>query len=198
VVVELMVMDTDKNEFIAIGDKTIVIANRLINWKMTHLFVDAFNTFSKTSNTPFKLIIIGDGPYFNKIAPFLDNEKIGHVNRFDDRDEMLAILKKSSLFVSMSLRDSGAASLLEAVSYGIPYLITDSGAHKLFLKNEVGYSFKLSNYHDDHIKIVDLLFNVLSDEAALDMEREKVFDLYNTHFSEGIKRQRLAKITSKF
>lgn len=194
VVLELMVMDLDKNDLVDSGDNTIIIANRLINWKMTHLFVDAFNSYSNESNTQFKLIVIGDGPYFNKIEPYIDNVRIFHQRRFKERKEMLTILKNSSLFVSMSLRDSGAASLLEAISYGVPYLITDSGAHKIFLKNEVGYSFKLNNYNDDKTTIINLLSNLLNDKIILQKERKKVKNLYNTVFSEAEKRKRLSKI----
>jgi len=194
VVVELMVMDVDKNDLVDSGDNTIIIANRLINWKMTHLFVDAFNSYSNISNNQFKLIIIGDGPCFNKIQPYIDNVRIFHHRRFKERKEMLNILKNSSLFVSMSLRDSGAASLLEAISYGIPYLITDSGAHKLFLKNGIGYSFKLNNYNDDKTTIINLLSNLLNDKIKLQKERKKVKNFYNTVFSEAAKQKRLSEI----
>jgi hypothetical protein len=192
--VELMVMDSNKNDLSPLGNDTIVIANRLINWKMTHLFVDAFNTYANESKTLFKLIIIGNGPYLNKIKPHIDNVRIFHQMRFEKRIEMLSTLKNSSLFVSMSLRDSGAASLLEAVNFGVPYLITDSGAHQLFLKNGVGYSFKLSNYEEDKLKIVNLLYKVLSDKDGLQLERENVKNLYNNVFSETVKIKRISKI----
>ncbi|MFP4845205.1 glycosyltransferase [Winogradskyella sp. PE311] len=192
VVTELMVIDNDKNDLVDIGNQTIIIANRLINWKMTHLFVDAFDAFLQISDTQYKLIIIGDGKYFSKIKPYIDSKNINHYSRFKDRNDMLDALKKSSLFVSMSLRDSGAASLLEAISYGIPYLVTNSGAHKLFLNNGVGYSFKPSNYEADKAKIIKILSCVLNDNAVLQSERDKVRALYTSVFSEKVKKERLS------
>ncbi len=193
VTVELMVMDYDKFNIRSQTEKTIVIANRLINWKMTHLFVEAFSDFIRKNKTDYKLIIIGNGPYLNKIKPFIDNQQIIHYCSFEKRIDMLNILKKASLFVSMSLRDSGAATLLEAVSYHIPFLVTNSGAHKLFLDNDIGFTFNLENYNIDKKKIEKILSKILF-ENVLIKEKEKVKEKYSLFYSEEIKFNRIQKI----
>ena len=136
--IELMVFDIDKDLENIVPEKNIIIANRLIDWKMTHLFVEAFSEFIAQNETDYKLIIIGDGPYYSKIHPFIDNDKIIYYKKFKQRMDMLDLLKKSSLFVSTSLHDSGAASLLEAISYGIPFLVSKSGAHSIYLDRGIG------------------------------------------------------------
>lgn len=192
--IELMVSDNDKNIIKKQKSKTIILANRLIDWKMTDLFVESFYEFKNENNTDYKLIIIGDGPYFSNIEPYIDSEKIIHYKRFNDRQEMLDLLKNSSLFVSMSLRDSGAASLLEAISYGIPFLVSNSGAHKIYLNRGVGFGFDLDNYDDDKIKVKNILFKILNDEDLLKVESENIINCFKSYFSEEQKFNRIKKI----
>ncbi|WP_242092372.1 glycosyltransferase [Aestuariivivens sediminicola] len=196
VMIELMVFDFDKKDIVTKKDKTIVMANRLIDWKITHLFVEAFKEFNEMNLTDYKLIIIGDGPYFKKIEPFLDYQSIIHIKRFSSRKDMLSILKKSSLFVSMSLRDSGAASLLEAISYGVPFLVSASGAHKVYLDQNIGFSFKLDNFNEDKLKIKSILGNILTNEYVLKEESSKVLNVYNSYFSEKVKIKRIQSALS--
>ena len=104
------------------------------------------------------------------------------------------IVKQSSLFVSMSLRDSGAASLLEAVSYGIPFLVTNSGAHNVFLEQDIGYGFDLKSYDEDTAKITYMLKKILNDHAVLTENRGKVSNVYKNYFCEDEKIKRIKKI----
>lgn len=191
---EIMVFDEDKDFDKTERTKTIIIANRLIDWKMTHLFVQAFHEFSNENNTEYILKIIGDGSYYDKIKPYLKNKNIVHFKRFEEREEMLNHLKQSSLFVSMSLHDSGAASLLEAMSYGVPFLVSNSGAHKVYLDKNVGFSFDLETYDKDVLKIKNLLKQILSDEQQLSKESQNVLKCYNNYFSEKVKTKRIEKI----
>jgi glycosyltransferase involved in cell wall biosynthesis len=193
VIVELMVFDADKNDIAIKKEKTIVIANRLIDWKVTHLFVEAFHDFKKTQPTEYKLIIIGDGPYFKKIKPYIDGQTIIHHKRFKHREHMLSILKTSFLFVSMSLRDSGAASLLEAMSYGIPFFVSASGAHRVYLDRNIGFGFSLDNFKTDKIKIINLLKKILDNESTLKAESKKVLEAYYSYFSENKKIKRIER-----
>jgi hypothetical protein len=194
VIVELMVFDNDKIDIEVEREKTIVIANRLIHWKMTHLFVEAFSEYIKLYPTEYKLIIIGDGPYVDKVFPFVDNINIFHHKRFEERGEMFRILRKSSLFVSMSLRDSGAASLLEAISYYIPFIATNSGAHRVFLDKNIGFGFDLEDYYADKIKIVNLLKKILQEPGVLEEEAKKIEAVYKEIFSEKTKHDRLKRL----
>ena len=196
VIVELMVFDNDKTDIEVEREKTIVIANRLIHWKMTHLFVEAFYEYIKLYPTEYKLIIIGDGPYIDKISPYVDNIHIFHHKRFEERDEMFRILRKSSLFVSMSLRDSGAASLLEAISYHIPFIATNSGAHRVFLDKDIGFGFDLKDYNTDKVKIIDLLKKILQEPKVLEAEIKRVEMVYKKDLSEKAKYERLERLFS--
>jgi glycosyltransferase involved in cell wall biosynthesis len=192
--VELMVFDKDKINTNTDVKKDIVIANRLIHWKMTLLFVEAFYIYNLKYKSDYRLVIIGDGPCFDQIKSFIDDSKIIHIARFDKREDMLNVLKQSSLFVSMSLRDSGAASLLEAVSYGIPFLVTNSGAHNVFLEQDIGYGFDLKSYDEDTAKITYMLKKILNDHAVLTENRGKVSNVYKNYFCEDEKIKRIKKI----
>ena len=199
VVVEIMVFDKDKSVEIRNPEKNIIIANRLIDWKMTHLFVEAFFEFIATNPTDFKLIIIGDGPYYSKIEPFIDNHKIIHYNKFKKREDMLQLLKNASLFVSTSLHDSGAASLLEAISYGVPFLVSKTGAHHVYLEKGIGFAYELDSYNRDKEKIKIILGKVLlnSDSTILVNESKKIMKCYNEYFSEEPKTSRIKQIITK-
>ena len=192
--IELMVFDKDKNFVNKNPEKNIVIANRLIDWKMSHLFVEAFSEFITENNTDYKLVIIGDGPYYSKIKPFVDNIKIIHHNKFKKREDMLNILKNSSLFVSTSLHDSGAASLLEAISYGVPFLVSKSGAHIVYLDRGIGFGFDLENFNLDKEKIKNLLQKIVFDDDLLKEESKKTIECYNNYFSEEAKTNRIKEL----
>lgn len=192
--VELMVFDNDKEIENTTKQKTVVIANRLIDWKMTHLFVEAFDEYiKKVEDSEFKLIIIGDGPYYSNIKPFIDGINIIHYKRFEKREDMLEVLKESSLFVSMSLRDSGAASLLEAISYGLPFLVSNSGAHRFFLDQKIGYGFDLNDFSYDKNQIINILLRILNQEILL-KESLKVRKVYGAFFNEKAKLARIERI----
>ena len=197
IIIELMVMDIDKIHVESPIKKTIVIANRLINWKMTELFVESFHEYISNNKCDYKLIIIGNGPYLDRIKKFTKNKQISHVNRFKKRSDMLTTLKESSLFVSMSLRDSGAASLLEAISYNIPFLITNSGAHQSFLDGGLGFGFYLEDFKSDKKKIIFLLSRILNDENILKEERKKVKEFYLKHYCEKEKYYRIKSMVSE-
>jgi glycosyltransferase involved in cell wall biosynthesis len=191
--VELMVFDKDKEEENIVIKKDVILANRLISWKMTHLFVEAFYEYNQLHKTDFRLIIIGNGSYYNDIKKYINNDDIVHIERFDQRSDMLDLLKHSSLFISMSLRDSGAASLLEAISYGTPFLVTNTGAHKVFLEKDIGYSFTVESFSKDKNKIIDMLKKIL-DTRELDKERLKIKSVYSSYFCENKKNERIKKL----
>jgi glycosyltransferase involved in cell wall biosynthesis len=191
--VELMVFDKDKEEENIVIKKDVILANRLISWKMTHLFVEAFYEYNQLHKTDFRLIIIGNGSYYNDIKKYINNDDIVHIERFDQRSDMLDLLKHSSLFISMSLRDSGAASLLEAISYGTPFLVTNTGAHKVFLEKNIGYSFTVESFSKDKNKIIDMLKKIL-DTRELDKERLKIKSVYSSYFCENKKNERIKKL----
>jgi hypothetical protein len=107
---------------------------------------------------------------------------------------MLNILKKASLFVSMSLRDSGAASLLEAISYHIPFLVTNSGAHRTFLETGAVFVFNLKNYQADKKKIFNLISMILIDDNILIEEKKKVKKLYTSFCTKEEKKKRIKNI----
>ena len=161
---------------------------------MTDLFVQAFHEYTKENKTEYTLTIIGDGPYYDKIRPYLSDNIIVHYKRFEKREEMLDQLKKSSLFVSMSLHDSGAASLLEAMSFGIPFLVTNTGAHKVYLNKGVGFSFDLKSYNKDIAKIKLILKDILKNEDVLRKESIKIINCYNNYFKEEVKIKRIKNI----
>jgi glycosyltransferase involved in cell wall biosynthesis len=92
------------------------------------------------------------------------------------------------------LHDSGAASLLEAIGYYIPFLVTTSGAHRVFLDHGIGFGFELENYNEDKVKIIKLLEKILNEPKVLEEERKKVEKIYKEFFSEKAKYQRLEKL----
>lgn len=192
--IELMVVDDDKPVKLTKPELSIVIANRLIHWKMTHLFVDAFAKFQAKSGSDYKLYVVGNGRYLKEIQRFCNSENITHITAFDDRADMFKLLSRSSLFVSMSLRDSGAASLLEAASFNIPFLVSNSGAHKDFLNKGVGFGLNLQNYQTDVENLIKLLEKILVDPNVLEDEKYKLGIIYETYYSRKAKLSRIQKM----
>ncbi len=76
-------------------------------------------------------------------------------------DELPGYLSSADVYVSTSLSDGGAVvSTLEAMAAGLPVVVTDSGDHALWVKNEVnGFIILKKDFQTLAKKIVYLLQN---------------------------------------
>lgn len=147
----------------------ILFVGRLVDWKTVDIVIDAI---SKCKNTNIKLNIVGDGPEriaLEKQATAKCNEKVifygqvpySEVNRHYD---------EADIFVLPSVRECGGAVVLEAMSRGLPVIVTNWGGPADYVTLDTGILIDpLSREY--MIEKFSGHIDILADNAAL---REKL------------------------
>lgn len=131
----MSVIDTKKKSIST--DINILFVGRLVDWKTVDIVIDAV---SLCKNTNIKFNIVGDGPQrfiLEKQAAQKSSGKVifygqvphAEVNQhYDDAD----------IFVLPSVRECGGAVVLEAMSRGLPVIVTNWGGPADYVTAETG------------------------------------------------------------
>ncbi|MDI9609378.1 MAG: glycosyltransferase family 4 protein [Candidatus Verstraetearchaeota archaeon] len=109
------------------GKKTVLFVGRLVYEKGPHLLVEAA---SLLKDKDLRVIIIGDGamrPYLEGLARKLNvSEKVTFLGHVDD-ETLLSIYEEASVLVIPSLYEPFGIVVLEAMSLGIPVIVSNTG-----------------------------------------------------------------------
>jgi glycosyltransferase EpsD len=108
-----------------------------------------------------KMIFCGVGPLFHKYEKII--KKLGlkdTVYLLGYRKDMNEIVRASDIYVSASIREGLSVSVLEAISCGLPVLVSDNRGHRDIVKNNnnVGFIYT-QNDTRDFIKKIKILIN---------------------------------------
>jgi glycosyltransferase involved in cell wall biosynthesis len=144
--------------------KYIFTACRFVPEKGLH---DLISAYRKIKNPEFKLVIAGNADYETKYSRDLKklaNETQGFILTGVLTGEPLAELySNAGLFVLPSYYEGLPIALLEALSYGLPVLVSDIPQHRKIPLPEFRY-FKVGNIDELAQKIVELYDLGISDE----------------------------------
>ena len=151
-----------KNKINRIRYKNFLILSvgRLVNYKGYNIAIKAI----KYLPLRYKLVIIGDGINKKKLLTQIKDLNLNkRVKIIDNADDQLKekFLKKSSIFLmcSTSRAESFGIAILEAISYGLPLIISNvkgSGMNDMISNNFNGYKFKNFSSIDCAKKILKL------------------------------------------
>lgn len=140
----------DKIEPVCLKEKedTAVFFGRISKEKN---IVEFARRFMQTQS-PLKLLIIGDGPEAGKLKELLketDHKKIEFINRFLKSDELYETIKTAKFFVLPSIWfENSPVAIVEAINWSmIPLVSSIGGMKELIDLFGVGYTF---NPMDDH------------------------------------------------
>lgn len=107
---------------------TILTISRIVKYKQIDDLVLAVNIL-KTDFPNVRLLIIGEGPYQNKIKSLvlelkLENNVIfcGKITKYE---ELIKIFKRSHVFAFASVTEGFGIVLIESIAAKIPYVISD-------------------------------------------------------------------------
>lgn len=133
-------------------------------------------------------VIAGTGPEEEMLKSLAKELGVSNCVRFIgwvDKEDLPGHLRTGDIYVSTSLSDGGiASSTAEAMSCGLPAVITDFGENKDWVKdNESGFLFSLK----DHNKLAELLIFLLKNkEKSLKMgeSARKVIEEKNNYYRE--------------
>ena len=137
-------IDKSKRIFISTG--------ALISRKDTKTLIKGFMNFNKNKNN--LLLIAGDGFEKQELEDISD-ENIIFLGNISNIDQYLQI---SDCFVSASLAEGLPNSVLEAMSCGLPTLLSDIPSHRELYEDEFGEFFQIKNIKE----LTEKLYSVKS------------------------------------
>jgi len=142
----------------------ILAVLRFVRHKGVHYTIDAYNALPANIRANFKLVIVGgpdkDPGYYNEIKDKVSgNENIvltGVLNKI----ELKEIYANAKLFVHASSTEGLPITVLEAMKFGSPVLVSDIPEHLEIIEDGNGFLFENRNSQDLCYKIIVLLSNI--------------------------------------
>lgn len=148
-----------------------------------------------------KFVVVGSGSQENNLKKLAESQGVARSTFFAGRisgDEIPNYLKSSDVYVSTSLSDAGlAASTAEAMSSGLPVIVTETGENRLWVKEgENGFIISVRNHEILAEKIIYLLKNKEQRETFGKVSR-KIIEEKNNYYVEMDKMDRIYKELAK-
>jgi len=144
----------------------------------------------KESIKDFKITIVGDGPYKEKLLTEIKENKLEKYIQligFVPNKDIIDYYEKASLFILPSMEEGFPLSLLEPMAMGIPYVAFDVGAVRE-ISSEIAQRFLVKS--GDIEKFVHKLEILLTDK--------KIYNQFKKQEMEKVKEYSLEKITKRF
>lgn len=152
--IEIFDTVVDTNKFIPGTQKnsdytTIMYSGRMDAFKGCVLLLEAFKLLLKIGYTNIQMIMLGDGPEFNKMLKIV---KDGYLEKYVKLvgnvsiDEVNYYLKKADIFCLPSVKEAGGTAILEAMACALPVITADHGGPAVSVTAECGIKIKPSNY----------------------------------------------------
>ena len=145
----------------------ILFVSRLIKGKGLQHIIPKLKEIAERTNKNIKLTIVGDGPYRGELESIVTDTDTSDIVEFVGRqsgDELLKYYRGADLFILPTEREGMPNVVLEAMSCGIPIIMTPcSGSEELIDGN--GYIAEIDDFSE---KMIDL---ILDDKKRVDMGR---------------------------
>lgn len=177
------------------GTVTALILARLAEEKGLKFLIDAAKAAKEKASTPFRLLIAGDGEQKDELQAKIDELGLGDtVKLLGFRTDGAKLMAASDIYLnSSSSNEAMSFAILEALSAGLPLVVTDVGGNT-DLVHDGGKCGFVVNYGDTAgfadalCKLIDSVelrteYSAIArrkaeNEFALDGLLEKVYELY--------------------
>ncbi len=168
-----------KQEFDILGDEFIITCvARLHKQKNIDTLVRAVQKLQEKSLN-FKVLICGEGKERNKLKELAKKLSLqDNILFLRNRDDALNILNISDVFVLPSAKEGMSNALLEAMSIGLPCIVSNIEENTELVRNgENGLTFKVKKPKDLCAKIEELIGNEVKKskmgEKSINIIKEK-------------------------
>ena len=145
------------------------------------------NSFSEIREKNIYLLILGDGPLFAELKEC----KCSNIIFVGFTQNVLDYLQASDYYVSSSITEGLPMSVLEAISTGLPLLLSDIPSHKEILTKDqlgkTGFIYKNNNLHSFSKYLNKLIIN---DYKKM---QNSCKTLYNNNFTSAIMSKKYAQ-----
>ncbi len=130
------------------------------------------------------LVIVGDGPQRIMLQQLADASGMMETVLFTgEQSDVAAYLQRSDIFVLPSRGEGMSNALLEAMSYGLPCIVSATGGNlKLIRHNETGMTFD----SEDHQSLARCMIELFQKEDIAHSIGSRAEDLVKNEFSIGI------------
>tara|TARA_B100001250_G_scaffold188678_1_gene162106 strand:+ start:12486 stop:13580 length:1095 start_codon:yes stop_codon:yes gene_type:complete len=145
-----------------IDKKQQKIITHISNFRPVKRVLDVVDIFYRVqTQIDAILILMGDGPELVHAKKSVQEKKIGHkVNFMGKSNKIEDVLNKSDLFLLPSEFESFGLVALEAMSFGVPVISTNSGGIVDLVKNGVnGYACNVGDIAQMSEKSIEILSN---------------------------------------
>jgi len=161
-----------------------------VHWLSKRKGADTIIPITKGLETRAKFIIVGDGPYKEKLLRETKQnklEKFIEVVGFVPNKDIVDYYKKADILILPSLEEGFPLTLLEAMAMGVPYVVFDVGAVRE-ISSRVAQEFIVKPGDiKEFVKKINLL---LLDKG--------VYDRFRKEELEKVKEYSLDKVVNKF
>ncbi|MGN1189551.1 MAG: glycosyltransferase [Candidatus Ornithospirochaeta sp.] len=153
-----------------LGRKTLVYVGRLGFEKSVDLIIKAFPKVLKAIPDA-KFICIGGGPAESMLKNLVDEYNLSEsviMTGLVPNETIIGsgILKNSGAFVSASITENQAMTVIEALCSGLPVVCADVPNMRAIVGEDMGWFFKGEDVEDLSKKMIDALSDVNRDEKA--------------------------------
>lgn len=144
---------SDSKEFI------IGMIGQLFPPKGWYDFIDAIDYIQQNTQTPIKAFVIGEGQMMAELKACVDEKKLNDVIVFKGYiDNIKLMLDQIDLILFTTHREGLSVAILEAMSMGVPQVITNVGGGKEQIIDGVnGYVYEVGQIQEMGDKCIELI-----------------------------------------
>jgi len=146
----------------------LLFVGRLVPYKALELILFALKELLTSQKV--QLTVIGSGPnreYYQRLVKELGID--GHVCFKGNlkKSEIIQYYQRSDLFVFPSLKETSGNVILEAMSCGLPVVVSDRGGPGEIVKKEFGVKIKVENYAQYIYDLVEVIGSLIKNKGRM-------------------------------
>lgn len=126
----------------------ILFVSRLIERKGLQFVIPELKSFQEGTSKKIKLVVVGDGPYRQELERIASEHQVNDMISFEgqkSKDEIVPYYQNADIFILPSKKEGMPNVVLEAMSCGLPIVMTPcQGAKELIDGN--GYVSEISGF----------------------------------------------------
>jgi glycosyltransferase involved in cell wall biosynthesis len=174
------------------NSKLIVYVARLSPEKRHQDAIEVIKNLNMTHDYNIHLLIVGDGPtnYSNNMVNLVHDKKLSHVVHFlGSQSDVRPFYNSADLFLMTSSSETFSIAAIEAMSFGLPCVLTDvGGASEIVLPDFNGYLCEPGNIRDITNKCAKALYkswdrSKIINNVALKYSKNAMLKQYDVAFS---------------
>ena len=126
--------DSFKKEFNLLDKPIVLFVGNLIKRKNVDSLIEA----KKISSSDYYLVIVGDGPLYDKLKSKVENEEMSDVIFAGSRNDVENIIPSCDVLILPSFSESFGLVLIEALACGKPVIGSNVGGITEIINDDVG------------------------------------------------------------